>query len=140
MTEEKLIWSGAPSQVINMWIYILCALLSPLIAPIFIGLWEWLKVRNEKYEITNQRFIHKSGVISKKVEETELYRIRDYTLRTPLLLRLFSLSNLILTTSDKTHPVVMIKAVSNAEKLRDIMRDYVERQKTARRVTEIDIE
>jgi hypothetical protein len=70
----------------------------------------------------------------------ELYRVRDYRLEQPFLLRLFSLSILTLTTSDKTHPIVVLRAIPRGEELREQMRTYVEEARMRRGVREIDLE
>ena len=138
--KEKTIWEGGPSQMMNLGLYIFGALFSPLLIPILIAVYAWLKVSNTKYRITTQRFIETSGILSKKIEEVEFYRVRDYSIEIPFLYRLFGLSNIILTTSDKTHPIVYIRAIKNGEEVRDTLRGLVEEAKKVRKVSEIDIE
>lgn len=140
MAEERPVWSGTPSQVVNLGTYILCILFLWLVFPLFIMLWKWLVVKFTKYELTTQRLRTRYGVLNKITDELELYRIRDYTLEQPFFLRLFSLGNIILTTSDKSHPVVVIRAIRNGEDLRDKLRTHVEECRVAKRVREIDFE
>lgn len=140
MAEEKKVWSGTPSQVINLGTFILCGLFFWLLFPLFIALWKWLEVKNVKYELTNQRLRTRYGVLNKKADELELYRVRDYKLEQPFFLRLFSLGNVILITSDKSTPVVVIKAIPNGEELREKIRRYVEECRTRKGVREVDIE
>jgi hypothetical protein len=63
-----------------------------------------------------------------------------YKLDQPFFLRIFSLGNVILQTSDKTHPVVAIEAVAKAEELREQLRTHVEACRTRKGVREVDIE
>lgn len=46
MTEEKTVWVGTPSQVVNLGSFILLGLFFWLVIPLFIILWKWLVVRN----------------------------------------------------------------------------------------------
>ena len=109
MREEKDVWYGTPSQVVNLGTFIVCGLLFFLVIPLFIALWRWLEVKYTKYELTTQRLRTRYGVLNRKTNELELYRVRDYQLEEPFFLRLFSLGNVILRTSDRTSPVVTIK-------------------------------
>jgi uncharacterized membrane protein YdbT with pleckstrin-like domain len=140
MAEERTVWFGNPSQVINLGSYILLGLFFWLVIPLFVILWKWLVVKNTKYELTTERLRMRHGVLNKKLDELELYRVRDYKLDQPFFLRLFSLGNVILQTSDKTHPTVLIEAVPNAEELREQLRTHVEACRTSKGVREVDIE
>lgn len=138
--QEQTVWEGEPSQWMNLGEYVFMGLLSPLIIPLFIILLVWLKTINIKYKITTQRIIETTGILSKKIEEVEFYRIRDYSTEEPFYYRWFGLSNIILTTSDKTHPHVYLRAIKNGESVRDKIRSLVEDAKKIRKVSEIDIE
>jgi uncharacterized membrane protein YdbT with pleckstrin-like domain len=140
MAEERTVWFGNPSQVINLGSYILLGLFFWLVIPLFVILWKWLVVKNTKYELTTERLRMRHGVLNKKLDELELYRVRDYKLDQPFFLRLFSLGNVILQTSDRTHPTVLIEAVPNAEELREQLRTHVEACRTSKGVREVDIE
>src|SRR5680860_1073919 len=124
MSQEQTIWSGTPSQVINLGTYILCVLFFWLIIPVFILLWKWLVVRNTQYELTTQRLRLRSGVLNKESSTLELYRVKDFTVEQPLFLRLFSVANIILETSDKSHPTVVLRAVPDAEALASTIREH----------------
>lgn len=140
MSDEKSVWNGTPSQVINLPVFILCGLFFWLVIPLFYASWKWLVVKFTQYELTSQRLKIRSGVINRKLDELELYRVRDYRLDQPLTLRVFSLGNIILQTSDKTTPVVTLRAIRDAEGVRESIRTHVEASRTAKHVREIDIE
>lgn len=140
MSEEKDVWFGTPSQVVNLGSFIFLGLFFWLVFPLFIILWKWLTIKNTKYELTNQRLRTRYGILNKKTDELELYRVRDFKLDQPFFLRLFSLGNIILTTSDKSHPEVIIKAIPNGEELREQLRTFVEECRTRKRVREVDFE
>lgn len=137
---ETPIWSGTPSQVTNLPAFILWGLFFWLVIPIFIILWQWLVLKNTKYELTTERLKTRHGVINKEMDDLELYRVRDYKLEQPLFLRLFGLGNITLNTSDKSHPVVTIRAISNGEQVREQIRGAVEACRVKKRVREVDFE
>lgn len=140
MSEERDIWVGTPSQVINLGSFILLGLFFWLIFPLFMILWKWLTVKNTKYELTTQRLRTRHGILNKKTDELELYRVRDYKLDQPLFLRLFSLGNIILITSDKSHPQVILTAIPNGEELKEQLRTFIEECRSKKRVMEVDFE
>ena len=140
MAEEKQVWSGTPSQVINLPTFIVCVLLFFLVIPVFYALWQWLVVKMTKYELTTERLRTRYGVLNKKTDELELYRVRDYKFDQPFFLRLFSLGNVILQTSDRSHPTVVIRAIPDGEQLREQIRTHVEACRVAKRVREVDFE
>ncbi|HEX6259919.1 MAG TPA: PH domain-containing protein [Woeseiaceae bacterium] len=140
MAEEKTVWLGTPSQVVNLGSFILLGLFFWLVIPLFIILWKWLVVKNTKYELTTERLRMRHGVLNKKTDELELYRVRDYKLEQPFFLRIFSLGNISLQTSDKSHPHVVIRAIPNSEQLREQFRTHVEACRMRKGVRELDVE
>lgn len=138
MDEEKVIWSGGPSQVLNLGIFLICALTCFLIIPIFIAIWKWLTIKCTKYVITTERIKITTGVFSTKTDNLELYRINDMTFEQPFFLRLFSLGNLVLTTSDVSTPNLVLRAIPGSEELHNEIRKYIEIQRDKKRARVVD--
>jgi uncharacterized membrane protein YdbT with pleckstrin-like domain len=138
MSQEQTVWSGTSSQILNLGTYILCILLFWMILPIFIGIWKYMVVRATKYELTTQRLRLRTGVLNKEINELELYRVKDFRIEQPLFLRLFSVSNIVISTSDSSHAVVCIRAVVGAEDLMSKIRENVEIMRR-NRVREVDV-
>jgi uncharacterized membrane protein YdbT with pleckstrin-like domain len=154
---EQVIWTGRPSQWINFkyffpsWV-LMCAtavaahlLNQPLlfaVAGVFliVPFWKWLVVRCTELTLTNQRLKVRSGVFSRKTNELELYRVKDTTLDEPFILRLVSLGNIEIVSSDRTHPRFLIPAVKHAETLREHIRHTVEKLRGTKGVREMDME
>jgi uncharacterized membrane protein YdbT with pleckstrin-like domain len=88
--------------------------------------------------MSTERFIEKTGVLSQKIQEIELYRVRDYTIYKPFIMRLFGLGNLILVTSDKSSPRIHLKAITNVENVRDMFRKQVEEAREKTGTKEVD--
>ena len=129
---EKVIWYGGPSQLTNIKTYILFfwTIIMPLIV--------YLKTRFTIYELTEERFRIKTGILSQTIEELELYRVRDYTVEKPFIMRLFGLGNLTLITSDKTNPKIYLYAIKNVENIRDLFRKNVEATRKKTGTKEVD--
>jgi uncharacterized membrane protein YdbT with pleckstrin-like domain len=134
MPEESVLWEGRPSQFLNLPIFLLCI----LIVPIPVALWRWLTLRCTSYVLTSERLRITTGVFSRRSEELELYRVKDLTVEQPFLQRLFGLGRLILHTSDRTNPVLVLPGMRDVAGLRDIVRGRVEPLRAAKGVREID--
>ena len=129
---DKIVWNGSPSQLTNIKTYIL--FFWTIILPLIV----YLRTRFTIYELTEERFREKTGILSQKIEELELYRVRDYTIEKPFIMRLFGLGNLILVTSDKTNPKIYLYAIRNVESVRDLFRKNVEATRKQTGTKEVD--
>ena len=135
---ENVLWEGTPSPVRDLPYHAVCLLLSPLVVPLFLSLWRYLTTRNHRVRISSERIQITTGVLSKRMEEVELYRVKDTSLEQPFLLRLFGLANIHLTTSDQSSPQLLIGPIAEARQVRENLRGAVEKVRDKKRVREID--
>ncbi len=155
MAEETTLWKGRTSQLVYFWTYLLWLLvaggiavgatlaLNPLIYAAlivpFIGIVaRWLVTRSTAYELTTQRLRKTSGILSKKLDELELYRVKDSTLEQPVLLRMFGLGNITVISSDATLPMLIMSAVPTAYEAREKLRAAVEAERDRKRVRDVN--
>jgi membrane protein YdbS with pleckstrin-like domain len=138
--DEQFVWEGRPSQVVNLGDFIVCGLLCWLVLPLFVAVWRWLEVRCTRYEVTTQRFRVTHGVLNRRTDELELYRVKDTSFDQPLLLRMFSLANVLVASSDVSTPRTAIRGLpaEEARRLRETLRTCVERMRDRKRVREVD--
>ncbi len=135
---EKVLWEGSPSQMLNINIFMFCFFFCWLVVPIFYALWKYLEVRYTRYYLTSERLKISQGVLNRVTDELELYRVKDTRLSEPLFLRLCSLGDILLASSDRSHPLLMLRAIKNAETVRQQIRGLVEAQRRIKGVREID--
>jgi uncharacterized membrane protein YdbT with pleckstrin-like domain len=100
----------------------------------------WWVTRTTVYELTTQRLRKSSGILNRKVDELELFRVKDYAMEQPFLLRLLGLGNLTLVTSDASTPTVAIKAIADVEEVREKLRHAVQAERDRKRVRELDVD
>ena len=131
---SKILWKSGPSQISNFWSYLL------LFWTVIIPIWIYLVTRFTKYELNSERLIIKRGILSQNIEETELYRIKDYSVFKPFFLRIFGLGNLVLTSSDKNNKYTSLLAIKDVEKIKDLIRDHVEKSRKKTGTKEVDFE
>ncbi len=155
MTEETTIWKGSPSQWLNIGPFSVAALVAAgitaggiffppgfigLAIPVSYALWRYLVVRCQTFEITTERLRITKGVINQHIDEVELYRVKDIVVERKWWMRLTGLGNLLLQTSDRSHPQVDIPAIRDCIGLRDKLRELVEAMRDKKRVRELDFE
>lgn len=133
--DEKLIWSGRPSQVVNLLWFLSCV----LVIPIPVALWKWLVVKTTAYELTTERLVYRYGVLNRSVEQIELYRVRDFRVDQPLWLRIFSRANVVMQTADQGNPVFTLRAIAEAEPVMEKLRAQVEACRVKKGVRDLDV-
>lgn len=164
MDEETTIWQGNPSQVLNLHVFLLCGFVAAgliaaavafhtslgfpgtyivgglAIAPILFAFVKWLQVKFQRYELTTERLRLRCGILSRRTDEIELYRVKDYVLQEPFMLRLWGAGDIVLTTTDDANPSVLLRAINQPEGLRDQIRKHVELRREAKRVRITEME
>ena len=114
-------------------------LLMWLVVPVFIAAWRLLELLCTRYTLSNERLTVSTGVLSKRIDEIELYRVKDTRLEIPFMLRIFGLAHVVLFTSDKSHRELRLRAIANAEMIRNQIRGLVEKRRDAKNVRELDV-
>ena len=89
--------------------------------------------RQERIRIT-------SGVINQSIDEIELYRVKDSRTIRPWWMRLTGLASIVLETSDRSTPVLVIPAIRDGMEIRELLRQQVELQRDRKRVREMDFD
>jgi len=135
MADERVVWTGGPSQWCNFWWFASCLLL----LPIPFAVWKWLEVRNTIYSLTDQRLKFTRGVFTKLTDDLELYRVKDTHFQQTFWQRMVGIGDIVLSTSDTTTPVVVLAAIHDAEAVRERVRALVEQRRDAKRVRELDV-
>ena len=165
MSDETTVWEGSSSQVVNLPVFLLCGLLigvfigaaglvattkgPPMvsivlaalsIAPLLYALLRAWQTKCRLYRVTTERLRISSGILTRRTDEVELYRVKDYVLFEPFFLRVFGLADLVLKTDDAVNPNVLLRAIPGGQALKDQIRRHVEvcRDKKRVRVTEFD--
>lgn len=101
--------------------------------------WRAIKLLSTHYTVTTQRVRVVRGILSKDVQEIELFRVKDTSAHQSFFLRLFGLGNVRIMSSDAVNQLIFLRAVSKPLNLRERIRQevFVLRQKLAAREVEI---
>ena len=84
-----------------------------------------------RYQLTTQRFIHRSGILTRVSDRIEVIDIDDVTYHQGLVERLFDVGSIQLVSSDRTHPELWLRGIDNVKEVADQIDDL--RRKERRR-------
>lgn len=87
-----------------------------------------------RYILEEDRLILDEGLLKSVENEIILYRIQDITLIRTLGAKILGVGTLELRSSDKTHPVLYLKNIKDAAKVKRTLSENVERERDRRRV------
>ena len=87
-----------------------------------------------RYAMSEDRLFLSQGFLNIKDEEILLYRVRDLSLSRTLGQRLFGVGTIVVTSSDKSQPVLQIKNVKVPSDVKEMIHTQVEEMKVRRRV------
>jgi len=92
---------------------------------------------NVRYRLTTQRFIHRSGILTRVSNRIEVIDIDDVTYHQGLAERLFDVGSIQLVSSDRTHPELWLRGIANVKEVADQI-DELRRKERRRRGLHIE--
>jgi uncharacterized membrane protein YdbT with pleckstrin-like domain len=153
---ESTLWHGYTSQWVHFWTYFTCAIIAlaalagipftgglsaiGLVVPLIWAPIQWFTNRATSYELTTQRLRIRRGILNRRLDELELYRVKDYVMEQPLFLRMLGLGNLTLLSADASTPTVAIRAIAGVEAVREKLRNAVQSERDRKRVRALDVD
>ncbi len=112
-------------------------LLYIVIIPLGYGLYQTIFYLSVKYEIREGQIKYHRGVFGHQTDFLEIYRIKDFTVRKPFMLRILGAMHIHMATSDKSHPNFRMEGIP-VSNIAEVMRDLTERARAKKGVYEID--
>lgn len=89
------------------------------------------------YELTTQRFIHKSGILKRTSDRLEVIDIDDVTYSQGLIQRMVNVGTVRISSSDRTHPELALIGIDDVKNVADTI-DDVRRKERRRRGLHIE--
>lgn len=136
--ESRIIWQSGEGQVANAWVFAFALLFFWLLLPVGYAFYRYLKTANHVYTLTDQRLLVKSGIIVKRIDTLELYRVMDLQVHGTLLQTAFGRGRITLHSTDASTPTLLINAVPDPADVSHLIRDAVEACRTAKGVRTFD--
>lgn len=102
------------------WLAILGMVL--LVAGSLIDLVAWLKTKSAVYRLTSQRLLVSQGLVAKRLDELELYRVNDVTVSQGFWERMLGYGTVTIMTVDTTNPQIRLIGLPNPMELKETIR------------------
>lgn len=99
---ETELWSGSPDMI-----------LAPRTAT------------STRYRLTSQRLFVETGLLSKKTDTIELYRVKDIRVRKSMKQRTRSAGDVVIASVDSTTPEIVLESVQSPDDVAEILRRQV---------------
>jgi hypothetical protein len=128
-TNERVLFEGKPVALDSLGRWILAVLTIGIAALVY-----WLRTVSSHVRLTNQRLVVRSGILTVRTESIELYRVNDIVVEEPLGERMLGYGRLILISSDRSEPRLVLRGLKGPAALADQLRACVEEQRRTRRV------
>ena len=90
-----------------------------------------------KYTLTHDILYVSNGVLTKREEELRLYKVTDISLARSLGQRMMGLGSILLESSDKSTPMLILENVKNSQVIKDRLSQLVEENKRGASVVNI---
>jgi uncharacterized membrane protein YdbT with pleckstrin-like domain len=83
------------------------------------------------YRLTNQRLIHKEGVLRQTTDRIEVIDMDDVTYVQGIVERMLSVGTIQITSSDRSHPRLDLQGIDDVQRIADLIDDVrrLERRK-----------
>jgi uncharacterized membrane protein YdbT with pleckstrin-like domain len=121
--EENSIFDVGPVYRARLGLLIWGVLLLPVVGLGLILLARaWYLVASTRYRLTTQRLFAQTGVIAKHLEEVELFRVKDVTLRQGVLDRLLGVGTVTVLSTDDTAPELELAGICDPLAVKEAIR------------------
>jgi uncharacterized membrane protein YdbT with pleckstrin-like domain len=99
--------------------------------------YRFIYIRNIRYEVGPEIIRITRGILFKRTDQVELYRLKDYIVFRPFLLQLLGLMDLQLKGTDPENPVLWLRGIPKSD-IVDVIRGYVQGARGHNQIYEIN--
>ena len=111
------------------------------LVPLLIGLlYSWLVRLSTEYRLFQESLEVQSGIISRQIENIQLFRVRDLGLAQSILNRLAGVGDIIVTSTDQSAPHYRLRGVEDPREVYDRLRELVAKSQATRRTMIVEQE
>ncbi|MGO9834028.1 MAG: PH domain-containing protein [Polyangiaceae bacterium] len=118
-TQEEVIWEGRPTWKAWAGRWIAGWILLPVLVGGFLLLSVWMRTKSKRWKLTSRRIEIETGLLSKRVDTLELWRVRDVELRQSPMDRLVGVSCITVTAHDDGYPALNLRGVPGNRSIYD---------------------
>lgn len=99
----------------------------------------WLRMKYDSYTITTERLISKRGIIARKLDEIELFRIKDVVVTQGIIERLVGVGTVEVLSVDNTTPKLYIRGINKPLETKEMLRKLYKNSRKKERVINTEL-
>lgn len=99
--------------------------------------YRYLYIVNIRYTLTMQTLTVRKDILSRRYDNLELFRVKDYIVSQTVFQRIFRLMTVSLHTTDLTHSVLKMEGIPLSD-ITETIRDLVQKARINNRIFEIN--
>lgn len=99
--------------------------------------YRYIYLRRIRYRITDEQLVCERGILFRKIDYMELYRIVDFCENQSLLQQIFGLKTVSILSMDRNTPRLDLLGMRNSEEIVGLIRERVEFNKQKKGIYEI---
>jgi uncharacterized membrane protein YdbT with pleckstrin-like domain len=103
----------------------------------FIAWYKFLQIICTRYTLSRETIMIRKGIIARRYDHLELFRVKDYFVHQTVFMRIFRLMSVSLHTTDLTNNVLVLEGLPVSDITRKI-RDLVQQARLKNRIFEIN--
>lgn len=104
------------------------------LVPLVLGiLYSWVVRLGAEYRLYQDSLEAETGILSRNIDNLQLFRVRDLRLQQSILGRIFGYGDVVLTSTDQSTPHLTLRGVAAPRRLYDTLREGVARSQATRR-------
>ncbi|HEY8375622.1 MAG TPA: PH domain-containing protein [Nannocystis sp.] len=89
-------------------------------------LWSYLQHITTRYKVTRRRVEFQKGVITRRLDSLELWRVLDVRYEQSIIDRIFDNAKIVLIGTDQTHPTLVLHGLPGHRQLFERLREAVQ--------------
>lgn len=122
----RVLFEGTPSWKAWFWSYVAASVLSlVLVGLVWLGILHW-KRRSLRYKITDRTIDYEAGLLTRRVETLQLWRVHDIDLRQTFMERLLDIAEIRVFTRDASDPELVIRGLPASRELFEALKNAAE--------------
>ncbi|KYF71091.1 PH domain-containing protein [Sorangium cellulosum] len=122
----RVIFEGTPSWKAWFWSYVAAGVLSlVLVGLVWLGVLHW-KRKSLHYKITDRTIDYEAGLLTRRVETLQLWRVHDIDLRQSFMERLLDIAEIRVFTRDASDPELVIRGLPASRELFEAIKNAAE--------------
>lgn len=155
---EEQLWEGgySPKAMVGTWLLCLLLTVAAIVATVMVPELPWLVTLvaivvlwvivaavyaarrwGVHYQLTTQRFIHQTGLLSRRTDRIEVIDINDVSYEQGPVQRMLGIGSIRIDSSDQSHPVLSMRGISDVHRVAGLI-DDIRRKERRRRSLHIE--